>query len=144
MTVTFCGHSDTIITTELQEWLRNTIRAQVEAGANLFYLGGYGSFDRAAASAVWEVKKAFPTITSSLVLSYLDQKVELTHYDNTVYPPLETVPRRYAILRRNRWMVEVSDVIIANVAHGWGGAAQTLQYAMKKKKTIINFSTWEP
>lgn len=144
MTVTFCGHGDTIVSSELQEWLKQNIIAQIEVGATVFYLGGYGSFDRAAASAVWEIKKTYPHIQSILVLPYLDKKVDASYYDNTTYPPLENVPRRYAILRRNRWMVDVSDVIIAAVDHGWGGAAQTLQYAMSKKKTIINFSVWEP
>lgn len=144
MTITFCGHGDTIISSELQKWLKQIIISQIEAGADVFYLGGYGAFDRAAASAVWELKKTYPHIQSILVLPYLDKKVDMSHYDNTVYPPLESVPRRYAILRRNRWMVDVSDVIIAAVDHSWGGAAQTLQYAVLKKKTIINFSVWEP
>lgn len=74
----------------------------------------------------------------------ITKKVDTSHYDSTVYPPLENVPRRYAILRRNRCMVDASGVIIAAVDHGWGGAAQTLQYAVSKKKTIINFSVWEP
>lgn len=95
------------------------------------------------ASVVWEIKKDYPHIQSILVLLYLDKKVDTSHYDNTVYPPLESVPRRYAIPRRNCWMVDVSDVIIADVNHGWGGAAQTLQYAMSKKKTIINFFAWD-
>jgi hypothetical protein len=41
-------------------------------------------------------------------------------------------------------MVESADVVIANVKYGWGGAAQTLEYAMKKKKKIYNYSHWEP
>lgn len=144
MKVTFCGHGDTVISNELREWLHQTILAQIEAGADLFYLGGYGSFDRAAAAAVWEIKKTFPGIMSILVLPYPDQKTDTTYYDSTVYPPLENVPRRYAILRRNRWMAEVSDVVIACVEHEWGGAARTLQYAMAKKKTVINYAAWEP
>ena len=144
MTVTFCGHGDTIISSELQEWLKQNIIAQIEAGATVFYFGGYGAFDHAAASAVWEIKKIYPHIQSILVLPYLDKKVDASYYDNTTYPPLENVPRRYAILRRNRWMVDVSDVIIAAVDHGWGGAAQTLQYAVSKKKNVINFFAWEP
>ena len=61
-------------------------------------------------------------------------------YDRTVYPPLETVPRRFAISHRNRWMVEVSDVVVAYVLHDWGGAATTLRYAKQKKKKILLFA----
>ena len=144
MTVTFCGHSDTQDTPELRSWLQEAIREQVESGATLFLLGGYGSFDGIAASVVWELKKDYPEIESILVLPYLDRNVDASKYDGTTYPPLENVPRRYAISKRNHWMVESADVVIANVKYGWGGAAQTLEYAMKKKKKIYNYSHWEP
>jgi len=58
-------------------------------------------------------------------------------YDETIYPPLESIPRKFAILRRNEWMVQESDIVVAYVNHGWGGAAKTLQYARRKKKRII-------
>ena len=144
MTVTFCGHSDTQDTPELRSWLQEAIREQVESGATLFLLGGYGSFDGIAASVVWELKKDYPEIESILVLPYLDRDVDASKYDGTTYPPLENVPRRYAISKRNHWMVESADVVIANVKYGWGGAAQTLEYAMKRKKKIYNYSHWEP
>lgn len=144
MTVTFCGHGDTADTPELRSWLHKTIEEQIENGAKLFLLGGYGAFDGIAASVVWELKKDYPEIESILVLPYLDRDVDTSKYDGTTYPSLENVPRRYAILKRNRWMVDSADVVIANVKYGWGGAVQTLEYAMKKKKTIYNYSHWEP
>ena len=64
---------------------------------------------------------------------------EVLGYDSTVYPPLETVPRRFAISHRNRWMVETSDVVVAYVLHDWGGAAATLRCAKQKKKQIISY-----
>lgn len=54
------------------------------------------------------------------------------------YPPLENTPLRYAISRRNEWMTAEADTVIAYVTHGWGGAAQTLQFAKRKHKRIIN------
>ena len=60
-------------------------------------------------------------------------------YDSTVYPPLESVPRRFAISRRNEWMVSESDVVVAYVIRGFGGAPRTLDYARRKKKPIIRF-----
>ncbi len=74
-----------------------------------------------------------------LVLAYFDTKRDTSGYDSTVYPPLETVPRRFAISHRNRWMVETSDVVVAYVLHDWGGAAATLRCARKKKKQIISY-----
>ena len=74
-----------------------------------------------------------------LVLPYLNGAMPAEGYDETVYPPLESVPRRYAILRRNEWMIQRCDVLIAYVTHGWGGAAKTLAYARKRKKTILAY-----
>ena len=138
MIVTFCGYRDRIITPALKEWLYRSIAAQILAGADQFYPGGCGSFDRAAASAVREAKKAYPHIRSTLILPYPDRKVDASLYDDTEYPPLEAVPRRYAIVMRNRWMIDAADVVIADVERGWGGAAEALEYAKKKKKTVIN------
>ncbi len=78
-----------------------------------------------------------PGIKSILALPYLNAKIETAGYDATLYPPLERVPARLAILRRNQWMVEESDVLIAYVTHGWGGAAATLKYTRQKKKRVI-------
>jgi uncharacterized phage-like protein YoqJ len=138
-TVTFCGHSD-CYEPGIKSWLQEQIEKAITQGAEEFLLGGYGGFDNLAATVVWEFKSKYPQIQSILVLPYLDRKVASDKYDSTTYPPLETVPKRYAISRRNQWMVEQADVVIAYVTHGWGGAAKTLEYAKRKKKTIINYA----
>ena len=140
MIVTFCGHSECVVDAGMQQWLRDTIIALIDRGAWKFYLGGYGDFDQAAAHAVWDIKKEHTQIKSVLVLPYLDRKVFTDIYDYTTYPPLETVPRRLAIVRRNEWMVDSSDAVVAYVAHDWGGAASTLEYARRKKKAILNYA----
>ena len=63
-------------------------------------------------------------------------------YDDTIYPPLENVPKKYAIIRRNEWIVENADVVIACVKYSWGGAAKTSQYAKRKKKAIEYLPTF--
>ena len=94
---------------------------------------------RMALSVVNKTKEAHPDVRAILVLPYLDRSMDLDAYDGSVYPPLEKVPRRYAISRRNKWMVDQADVVVAYVIHEWGGAATTLRYAEAKKKTIIRF-----
>ena len=138
MTVTFCGHED--FYGDVKCWLRETVEALILRGADDFLLGGYGGFDACAASVVWAFKKKYPTIRSTLVLPYLDRTVDASKYDGTLYPPLENVPRRYAISRRNEYMVNEADIVVAYVTHGWGGAATTLAYAKRKKKEIINYA----
>ena len=138
--VTFCGHGDFYGDEDVKRWLRDTVEALILRGADDFLLGGYGGFDACAASVVWAFKKKYPTIRSTLVLPYLDRTVDASKYDGTLYPPLENVPRSYAISRRNEYMVNEADIVVAYVTHGWGGAATTLAYAKRKKKEIINYA----
>lgn len=140
MTVTFCGHSDVYDEESVRTWLTEVVHDSIQQGADLFLLGGYGGFDRLAAGVVWALKKEFSHIQSILVLPYLDRKVDSTGYDGTTYPPLESVPRKYAITHRNRWLVDNADLVIAYVYRGWGGAATTLRYATGKRKKIINYN----
>ena len=139
MTVTFCGHAQISQSEKIEKWLYDVTQKLIEQGATTFYLGGYGAFDSLAASVLREQKKQYPQIELVLVLAYLNTGRNTSGYDSTVYPPLETVPRRFAISHRNRWMVESADVVVAYVLPDWGGAATTLRCAKQKKKQIISY-----
>jgi uncharacterized phage-like protein YoqJ len=139
MIATLCGHAQISQVEEVEKWLYAVSESLIEQGAVTFYLGGYGAFDGLAASVLREQKKRYPQIELVLVLAYLNDRRDTSGYDRTVYPPLETVPRRFAISHRNRWMVEVSDVVVAYVLHDWGGAATTLRCAKQKAKQIISY-----
>ena len=139
MTVTFCGHAQISQSEKIEKWLYDVTQKLIEQGATTFYLGGYGAFDSLAASVLREQKKQYPQIELVLVLAYLNTGRNTSGYDSTVYPPLETVPRRFAISHRNRWMVESADVVVAYVLHDWGGAATTLRCVRQKKKQIISY-----
>ena len=140
MIVTFCGHSTVHPREPVEAWLRETVAALIARGADKFYLGGYGAFDEMAASVVCELKKEYPDIASVLVLPYLDRKVSATNYNYTTYPPLEKVPKRFAISKRNQWMVLNSDILVAYVKYDWGGAAATLRFAKREGKEIIRYT----
>ena len=137
--VTFCGHSAINETDGFSRWLASILPSVIEGGASTFYLGGYGAFDALAAKAVRQQKATYPHIEMVLVLAYLNREIDASGYDGTTYPPLEKVPRRYAIVRRNEWMVSASDLIISGVTHSWGGAAKTLEFAQKKRKVILQY-----
>lgn len=89
---------------------------------------------------VHDLKKIYPAVESVLVLPYPDRKADSALYDSTVYPPLENVPKRFAVSKRNRWIVESADILVAFVEHDWGGAAKTLGYAKKKNLRVINLA----
>ena len=140
MTVTFCGHRNVPDQENINAWLSKTVEELIEEGADCFLLGGYGQFDRLAAAVVREQKERHPAIRSVLVLPYLDRKYDVSLYDESIYPPLETVPVRFAILRRNECMIDMADCVIAFVTHDFGGAYTSLCYAQRKHKRIILYA----
>ncbi|MFI3294168.1 MAG: hypothetical protein SNI70_11715 [Rikenellaceae bacterium] len=137
MTVTFCGHNDVYGDEKIRSWLETVIRQLISEGVTHFYCGGHGGFDRMLSSVLEQEKKRSPQIQRILVLAYLEKNHYEDDYDYTIYPELEKVPKRFAILKRNEIMVQDNDVLVAYVTHSWGGAAKTLEYAQKKKKRII-------
>ena len=139
MTVTFCGHRDVLEPEIMKTWLNEAIEALINEGADRFLLGGYGQFDRLAAAVVQKQKEQHPDICSVLVLPYLDRKYDASQYDESIYPPLETTPRRFAILKRNEYMIDMADCVIAFVTHEFGGAYTSLRYAQRKRKRIIRY-----
>ncbi len=56
-------------------------------------------------------------------------------FDGTFYPPgMETVPKRAAIVRANRYMVDHSDYLIAYAWHPASNARELVEYAQRRKK----------
>ena len=136
MIVTFCGHRDAFDETRVGAELADIVATLVAQGADTFYLGGYGRFDTLAALAVRRVQTGGAGLRSVVVLPYPDRRVDASLYNESIYPALEGVPRRLAILKRNEWMVEQADIVVAHVTRGWGGAAQMLDYAIRCGKTV--------
>lgn len=144
MIVTFCGHRDFVETAEAENQLTMFLEKYARENVRLVcYNGGYGNFDYFAAKCVQRMQEQYSNIRNCLVLPYIDQpfleRIEIfkNHFDETIYPPLESVPRKYAIIRRNEWMVDSADIVIAYVTYSWGGAARTLEYAKRKIKTLF-------
>ena len=146
MTITFCGHSNFLFDNTVKEKLRELLLQEIRKNpACKFYLGGYGDFDSLCLNILKELKIQFPNIESLFITPYLDDnysKLETAklYYDGIIYPPLENVPRRFCISKRNEWMVDEADLVIAFVKYSWGGAAKTLEYAKRKKVDFFNLA----
>ena len=104
-----------------------------------FLLGGYGNFDRFALNCAKDFRSVINDVTITLVTPYINYQCT-EGYDSVLYPSLENVPRKFAIIYRNRAMVEKSDMIIAFITHRFGGAYEAVKYAKSKGKTIINLA----
>ena len=149
MIIAFAGHSVVPSTEKVRQTVEEKIRSSMIGGqAVTCYLGGYGSFDEICARACKELKKEFTGIETVYVTPYIGPSAEARIaemqncglYDAVVYPPIENVPLRFAISKRNEWMMANADLIIAYVSHSYGGAYKSLQAAKRKKKKIINIA----
>jgi len=142
MIITFCGHADFRGEEEYEEKIISVLR---EKRADEVYLGGYGNFDSFAYRCALKYKKEeAPNLKLTLVTPYLDgnhKKGFLDgEYDEIIYPELENVPLKFAVSRRNEWMVENADVVVAFIERAFGGAYKTLSYAKKIKREVINIA----
>ena len=143
----FIGHRDAprAIWGRLLEAVESVI---VHFQVTEFYVGGYGQFDSMAADAVRSMQLRYTEVRLYLIYAYLPVRRDdfiTERYDGTIYPEgLESTPRRFAITKRNKWMVDQASAIIAYVDHDWDGAFQTLKYALNRpdRADIINLGAF--
>lgn len=143
MVLTFIGHSSVRNCNQLSEKIRKAIVDNTKTDDEIiFYCGGYGDFDNLCAKVCNIIKEERPnseTIFVSPYISKTHQAIANPHlYDLTLYPPLETVPLKFAISKRNEWMIDRADLVIAYIDHTFGGAYKSFCYARRKKKIVIN------
>lgn len=144
---TFFGHHDcpNSIRPKLQEAISNLIE---NYGVDMFYVGNQGQFDSLVRSVLRERKTAYPNIEYAVVLAYMPQKRDTFDdwdFSDTMLPDgIESVPKRFAIHWRNKWMLQQSDYVVTYVTHSWGGAATFAEMAERQKKTVINLAKTKP
>lgn len=144
MIITFCGHSTYSGSANDEEKLIKLFD-EISNGEDItFYFGGYGGFDAFCKQCATKYKQLHPNTKLLFITPYLgkwldNRKEHLQiEYDEIVYPEIESVPPKFAISKRNEWMVQQSDHVIGYVKTHFGGAYNTLLYAHKHKKTYTN------
>ncbi len=147
MIVTFCGHAHFSKTEECERRLLAFLQDKIGDQAAEMYLGGYGAFDKFAYECCKKYKAINPNVSLVYITPYLTLQYQCNHleyqktrYDQIVYPELEDKPAKYAIIYRNKYMVERADYIVAYISHAWGGAYSTYRYAKTKGKKIFNLA----
>ena len=134
----FSGHSKHEYNKMTREALKQTIDLLIKLGVTEFMVGNYGNFDRLCASVLKEMKKEFPQMKILLTVPYVTESVKkkADEFDEVVIPELPmSTPRNLKIIKCNEHMVDVSDALVSYVKYDWGGAARTLDYAQRKKRS---------
>ena len=150
---TFAGHRDLFLP-DAERKIITALDSILESDDEfVFYTGGMGEFDSKCASAVRTVRHRFQEkrLRLVLVLPYMTNRVNTdknyfeTEYDDVMIPiGLADIYPKAAIRKRNRWMVDRSDILLACVYRDFGGAYDTMQYALHKRLPVINLAQREP
>ena len=136
---TFFGHRDS------PETIKPKIRAAVidlieNHGVTMFYVRNQGNFDRLVRSVLKEVTTAYPGVGYAVVLAYMPSAKVANRYEDfsdTMLPEgIEKVPKRYAILWRNKWMIAHADYVVTYVTRPCGGASRFADCAGKNGKQL--------
>ena len=139
---TFFGHRDCPET--IRPRLRAVLVELIERhGVEQFYIGRQGAFDAMARSVLRELEEVYPHISYAVVLERLPGTRDKAIWDfsDTIFPEgLETVPPRFAISRRNEWMLRQADFVVTYITLNWGGAAQYAEKAQRQGKRVLNLA----
>ena len=147
MIITFIGHSSVAFHQSVKESVKKIIKSNlINVEYITCYLGSYGDFDNICAYACKELKQQYKNIEIAYVTPYISlieqEKIKKIQacglYDISIYPPIENTPPKFAILKRNEWMIANADLVIAYVCRSYGGAYKAMQLAKKMNKKIIN------
>ena len=135
MNCTFFGHADA--PSEIKSKLKEAVTELIASrGVKCFYVGNHGNFDRMALAVLKELSGVYPQIDYYVVYAYLPQDGE--DFPHSIYPEgIETVPKRFAINYRNKWLTEHSKIVITFVRRSYGGAAKFKKLAENKGREII-------
>lgn len=143
MVCTFFGHKDTssIIREPLTVLIRELINKR---NVNQFYVGNQGKFDSLVYQVLKEIKKDYSQIQYCIVLAYMplrNNNLYKDFYECTIYPDgLEKTPAKFAILKRNEWMVKKSDIVVSYVTDKASNSYKFVEYAIKHNKEVINIA----
>ena len=143
MICTFFGHRQ--MQKEIEPILRSTLIDLIENhSVRQFYVGNHGDFDRMVVRVLNDLYVYHP-ISYSVVLAYLPKRrdnIVPTINPNTIFPEgIETVPKRFAISYRNKWMIQHADYVVTYVVNPIGsGAAQFKALAERRGKKVIELA----
>lgn len=143
MVCTFFGHSDCYGLDE--NVLKSAIEALIHRGVDTFYVGNHGRFDSMVFRCLLALEKTYPGISVAVVLAYLPTKkpdYDLYH-GYSMYPRIEEGPPRFAIERRNQWMIDHATHCLAFVNRSYGGAYKFARRAKTKGLAVTNLGNIE-
>lgn len=142
MIVGFFGHASFSESSIHMQTVLNVLENEIQGQDVDFYLGNYGNFDNFAYSVAKEYQKAHLNSKLVFITPYLNN-VRCNDFakkcDCSIYPEIEKVPLKFAIIERNKWVVQNSDLLIFYYKT-IGKTRDIYEYAISKNKRVINLA----
>ena len=148
----FSGHRviSPELVVQLPALLDSKLSSLIENGFSTFKAGGAIGFDMICALKVLEMKKRYPShnIRLELCLPCPEQSAFFRETDKEIYNYVlahadsisyaEKVYVSGCMFRRNRMLVDGSDLCLSYLASKKGGTAYTVSYAKEKGVEVVN------
>lgn len=135
---------------ELIHWLEVSIYKLIKLGCKTFYSGMAMGFDILAAEAVLKLREHFPDVSLICAIPFPTQSAKYNdnwkdRYDDIISQcnDIVVVCDRYSpdcFQQRNKYMVNHSDCVLTWYNGKPSGTRNTLVYAQKLGKTLININ----
>lgn len=139
-----CGFGHREVSANITEQLDKAVLKVAEQGCIIFYTGAMGDFDSLFSSAVRKAKRSYPNIKLICVKPYMTKEINesgeylYSLYDDIIIPTeLADIHPKSAIPKRNRLLVDWSDIVIGYIKRQYGGAYTAIKYAQSLKKEVI-------
>ena len=127
-----------------------TVDALYREGVYTYYCGGALGFDTVAAVTVLNMKAHYPHLRLVMAIPCPEQSAYWSAADKALYESIlrradecVTLSPHYTrdcMMKRNRYMVDHAELLIAYVKRETGGSAATRRYAQKKGLTILDLT----
>ena len=137
MICTFFGHKNAPVS--VKEILKNEILRLADEGGVEFYVGNNGNFDYYVQEILLDISKTRSDIKFNVVISYLNERVMKKMDKLSLFPEgLEKSLPRFAINKRNDWLIKKSDVAIVYVKNTFTNSYKLMMKAIKRGIKVIN------
>ena len=147
-TVAFFGHryidNPFVVEDRLELLISDLLRTKQYV---VFLVGRDGDFDQLVSSTILRIRRKFRDDNSALTLVLPYVRAEFINNEESFYDYYDEIEVceesnaahfKGAIQIRNRSMVDRADLIVCYVDHEQGGAYQTMKYALKREKNVVN------
>lgn len=141
MRCVFIGHHDS------PDYLKPLLRERIinlvlYKRVSEFYVGNNGYFDFMVQTVMHELKQDGFSVPYKIVLSRIDEIAIGGQQEATFFPEeLAVALPRFAICKRNEWLLARADIAIVYVKYSFSNAGKWLLKAQKREIKIVNLAS---